>query len=404
MHKTRKFFKQRKPVLTLLCFLSLFLLTGCWDRTEVNDLAIITAAGIDQSSDDTLELTVAVFAPKSANSSQQSSMGGGVGPNSGQQEVVRSAEGVTIADAMSKLQQKFPRRLFWGHANAIILGEELAKKDIRSQIDFILRYPEVRENAHIFISKQPAKEVLALNPPLERDISKVLLELSKLKIGMDVTAKDLSEMLLKDSGAAAIPYIEILPPEGGSSDNQTIADITGSAVFKNDKMIGKINTKVSRGIHWLRNEVKLAVVSIKPPKTEGYISLQLLRVHSQLIPKIENGRWKMTLKAVTQDDISQNETTLDTTDPKNIKMLEHLLSREITKRIRAAVDQSQKMNADILNFAGAFHRRYPAIWERNVSQWDEIFPQVDVKIIVDANIKRPGTTTIPSKMNREVGR
>ena len=37
-----------KKILCYFPFVGYFLLSGCWDRVEVNDLAIVTAAGFDQ--------------------------------------------------------------------------------------------------------------------------------------------------------------------------------------------------------------------------------------------------------------------------------------------------------------------------------------------------------------------
>ncbi|WP_314003273.1 hypothetical protein [uncultured Paenibacillus sp.] len=64
--------------LILALVLLMFLLTGCWDRTEINDLALITAAGIDKKDEKTIELSVLVFAPKGA-AGGQSGLGGGGG-------------------------------------------------------------------------------------------------------------------------------------------------------------------------------------------------------------------------------------------------------------------------------------------------------------------------------------
>ncbi|MGV3487095.1 MAG: Ger(x)C family spore germination C-terminal domain-containing protein, partial [Tuberibacillus sp.] len=96
-----------------------------------------------------------------------------------------------------------------------------------------------------------------------------------------------------------------------------------------------------------------------------------------------------------------NDTPLDTMNPRVIKRLEEDLSQTIARRIRQAVKQAQKMNADIFNFAGAFHKDYPAEWKKASANWDDIFPNVDVKIMVDAKIKRPGLTTFPTETPKD---
>ncbi|MDB5055482.1 MAG: germination protein GerC family [Bacilli bacterium] len=392
--------KMIRILLVLLFYTSTLPLSGCWDRMEVNDLALITGASIDKKQGKNIELSVQVFIPRSAGSSQGMGAGGGGGGGGGSssgQTLVRSAEGVTVADAMSKLQEKFPRRIFWGHDEVFIISEELAKAGIRDRIEFMMRYPQVREGAFIFVSKNKAKDMLELIPPLERSSSEVIRESAKSKIAMKVTLMDLMQRLSGDARAVSLPWIEELPPDPGKDEKQSIPYISGTAVFKKDKLVGHINYKQTRGVLWLRNEIELAIVTVAPKEAEGFVSLNLLRSHTQLIPKIENGTWKMTIKAETEDDIVQNTTTLDFMNPKFSKMLEKELEAGIENNIREALDQVQKkMKADIFGFADAFHRKYPKEWNKVKERWDEVFPTIEISFDIKAHVRRPGKSTVPA--------
>ena len=55
----------RSILFLLYACMSLLCLTGCWDRVEVNDLAIVTGTAIDKK-DDEIELTIQIFRPKAA--------------------------------------------------------------------------------------------------------------------------------------------------------------------------------------------------------------------------------------------------------------------------------------------------------------------------------------------------
>lgn len=377
-------------LLLLILIFTVVFLTGCWDRQEVNDLALVTAAGFDKKADNTIELTVLVFIPKGGGN-QQTMESSSVG---GSQTLVRSAGGITIADAMAKLQEKLPRQIFWGHTDVFIFDEDLAKEGISNHVDFIMRHPQLRERGQIFVSKQKTKEILSLLPPLERDLSEVLRELSQHKLGMNVTTKILAQMLISDSGDCALPWISILPPEKAKDQKQTIAYITGTAIFKKDKMVGLIDDSVTRGVLWLRNEIRLAIITIKPPDTKGYISVNLLQAESTLIPKIENGKWKIILKTESNSDIVQNTTNLDVTDPAVVKLLEHQLEQMTEKRINLAREHVQKdMKADIFGFAEAFHRKYPDVWNKEKDRWNEIFPDVEVTFKTKNKIRRQGLSS-----------
>jgi hypothetical protein len=115
----------------------------------------------------------------------------------------------------------------------------------------------------------------------------------------------------------------------------------------------------------LRNEIDRAVRTIEPENAEGHVSISLLQARSKLIPKIEDGKWKITLKATSEDDIVQNGTRLDLMNPQVIRELEQQLNEETEDKVNAALEQVQKgMKADIFGFAEAFHRAYPHTWKK----------------------------------------
>ncbi len=398
----------RKTGLLLSCLFAwslVLLLSGCWDRLEVNDLAIILAAGLDKKDDKKVELSVQLFDPRAAGGNQQGGMSGASQPPSSGQTVVRSAEGVTVADAVSKLQEKMSRRVFWGHGEVFIFGEKLAREGIRDHIDFIMRAPTPRERADMFICKGQAKDILGLLPPLERSTAEALREMAKSQTGLKVTVKDFAQMLVGDAGAAVLPWIVQMPAEPGTSPKKTLAYINGSAVMKQDKLVGILDDRVTRGLLWLRNEVKTATVTLSPKEAKGQVTLKLLRNHTRLIPHIDDDQWSITVQLDTEDDVVQNTTNLDLSDPELTKRLEQQLAREIEKRIRAALVRPQKqMRADIFDFADAFHRKYPQEWRAVKHHWDDVFPQVKVKVDAKAKILRIGVAALKGKEAQKRGK
>jgi spore germination protein KC len=276
----------------------------------------------------------------------------------------------------------------------IVLGEKLAEEGIRDQIDFFIRHPEPRLRSYVFVTKGTAKDVLALQPPLEKSSSEVLRELAISEVLMNVTLVELLQMLKGD--AAAIPMIDQLPSEGGQDPLQTIAYINRTAVFKQDKMIDSIDDKVTRGVLWLRDEIKEANITVKPEEANGYISMTLIRAHTELIPKLKDGKWEMTVKAEIEDDVILNESSLKLEDPKNSKFLEKELEKEIERRLKLTIDQVQKeMETDIFGFAEAFERKYPKKWNGVKDDWEEIFPEVEVKFDIEAHVLRTGAGSAP---------
>lgn len=370
---------------SIFMFTALFL-TGCWDRVEINDIGIILGAGLDKADNGMIELSVQLAIPKG--------MGGGQGGGSGGGEkpfTVEKVTGSTIFEAMANLQRSFSRRIFWGHNRVIVIGEKLAKEGIQQHMDFFARHPDPRLRSYIFVSDK-ASDILKVMPDLDSTSAEVTRELAKFQIGMEVTIKDFLQMLSGETGAAALPWIKVEKELKGKGGIQ----LNGTAIFKKDKMVGQIDEKVTRGLLWLRDEIQLATVTIEPKDSEGEISFNLLRSNTQLIPKIQKGKWKMTVKIITEDDAVENETKLNLMNPKIVNTLQKQLEEAVNQRVKLTLEKVQKeMGADVFGFGEAFHRKYPDQWGKVKGQWTEKFPDIEVEINTKAYIRRPGMSTSP---------
>lgn len=391
--------RMKKWLLVFVLLLNPPLLAGCWDRMEINDVALVTALGIDKKNEKTIELTAEMYIPQAFGGGNGGGGGGGAGaPNT----FLRRGEGMTIGDAIAHLQEKVPRQVFWGHTKVIVFGETMAKEGIRVPLDFLTRHPEPRLRAHVFVAKGNAKDVLALHPPLERSPSEVLRELAVSEVLMDVTLKELLQMLNGDARTAALPMVRILPPQKGMDPLQTIAYINQTAIFKKDKMVGQINDKLTRGVLWFRNEIKRATISMKLQDGKGYVSSIMLRSNSELIPRIEGNQWKMTLKVLTEDDVIVNGSNVNLMNPDFIERLQTDLEKDIERRLAQTLEKVQKeQKVDILGFSEAFHRKYPGEWKKVKNEWDTIFPTVEVTFDVKSYIRRPGLSTVPQGLPEE---
>ncbi len=384
-----------------LCLI-VFFLAGCWDRREINDLALVLATGIDRKGEETFELSVQLAIPQALATGQQGTAGGQGGGSGAKATTVETADGETIYDAMSRLQEKVPRRIFWGHNRIIVIGEEMAQEEISRHLDFFIRHPQPRLRTYLFISKGKASDVLNVFPALENSSAEAAQELTNMRFGLQVTIKEYLQMI-NGSGAAALPWLEIPPPEPekGEKTSKTLW-LNGSAIIKKDKMIGRIDDRVTRGLLWLRNEIELASITVPSEIGQGLITCQLLKSRTELVPEIKNGQWAMTVKVDTYDDIVENRSNLNVGDPSVAKVVEKEIEKQIANRIQQALNQIQKeMQADAFGFAEAFHRKYPTEWEKAKERWDEIFPEIDVKIISHAKLKRSGLSTEPPSIPKE---
>ncbi|NBD27683.1 Ger(x)C family spore germination protein [Paenibacillus glycinis] len=386
-------------VLLMMVLLGALPLAGCWDRTEVNDLGLITGAAIDKYNDNLISLSVQIFIPRAAaggggtGGMEMSGKGGGAGST-----FVHSATGENIADALSHLQEKMPRKLFWGHAEVIIFGEEQARSGIGDDVDYLMRAPQPRERAYIYVCSGKARKSLEMQAVLERDSSEALREIAKSKASMSVTMTELAQMLTDQSGGAALPWLRQNPARSKHNPDSTSNYTNGTAIFKGDRMIGVVDEGVTRGILWLRNEISNAVITVTPKGSRGTVSAKLLRSKTRLIPHIKDGNWSMTVRIHVETAALQNASSANLlSSPVDVKNVEAAMNAEISDRVKQSLKKVQKdMKSDVFDFAGEFHRAYPKEWHRNKARWDDIFPRIEIKVEPDARLLRPGLTNVQS--------
>lgn len=364
--------------------------SGCWDRLEVNDLALVMATGIDDVEDGKVKLSVQIFVPKKAGGT--TSVGGDQpSGGGGSQTIVKEATGISVADAASRLQTTMSRRLTWEHDEVFIFGEKRAEHGIEEDMDFLLRSRQTRERANLFVSEGMAIDVLRLSPRLERDMAETLREMTILQIGPDISMFELLQMMRSTGKSAVLPYIQKLPSQPGESPENTVSFITGSAVLKNGKTVGRLNMRLTRGLLWLRNETKEATLTFKPEGMPGSVSLRMLRSRAVLVPSIRADRWSVHVKIDNEAVLLQNTTGGIVTDEAWVQTIERSASQSIRSRIEETVEASQRQfNADIFGLADLFRKHYPKHWKKARADWDSVFKEIRIELDVKTHVKRPG--------------
>jgi spore germination protein KC len=368
----------------IACGSLLFILSGCWDRSELSDIMIITGFGIDQVGKNNLRLCTQTFVPEISSGGRTSKPG----------TIVRCEEGSTIADALSRLQLKYSRRLFWGHSSTLVISKQFAQSHgIQEISDFLVRFPEVWYRQKLFVSNVAAESILAYESPLEMS-SEILREMAVSRHMLEMDLLQYSKMINNEAHTAVLPIVD-LKKERGKSPHKVV-EVVGTAVFKKDNWAGELDMELTRGLLWFRNEVREATFTIHPEKGNKELSLLILQANGELKPSIEGGKWKMTIKVVSEDDIAQNETSLDTSDPAVIERLERESEYVLRTRLKETVARVQsELNTDVLGYADVFYNKYPQIWKKTRDNWGSQFRQVETEYDVHVNIARPGEYVPP---------
>ncbi len=126
--------------LLLIALLFLTLLAGCWDKKELNDLAIAVGLAIDKS-EGGYKLSTQIVNPSEVSPQANSS---GITP-----VTVRSKQGKTMYEAIRRLSLTNSRRIYTSHLRLLVISEEVAKEGITEVLDYLSRDKDFRANDQI---------------------------------------------------------------------------------------------------------------------------------------------------------------------------------------------------------------------------------------------------------------
>ncbi|MBP3039533.1 Ger(x)C family spore germination protein [Bacillaceae bacterium Marseille-Q3522] len=389
----------------ILLLLPIFLLTGCWSKKELNELAIATALGIDKTEDGYL-VSVQIVNPNEL-----------VGlSKSGRAEAIRyMGKGKSIFEAYRSLSKDIPRKIYLSHLRQIVFGEELAQEGIGKTLDFISRDHEMRTDFFIAIARGgTAHELLKIQTTLEKvPTSKLFeaLENSELVWAQTKTVKldELINSIVIKGKEPVITGIKVYgDPESGNdfSNVQKITPETGFiidniAVLKKDKLIGWLNDNESKAFNFITNNVKDTIVN--EACGDGKVAMELIQSKTSVKGEVKKGKPKIDIHVISEGNIGEVQCKIDLSDPKNIIELQKKFDQKIKDNIENTIKSVQdQYQSDIFGFGEVLHRSDPKAWKQLKQNWDQEFANLEVAVHVKTRIRRLGS--IMESFQKEVGK
>lgn len=360
-------------------------LTGC-QVLELNESAIATGIGVNYENNNIVaSVQLAQPAQPSGGSSSE-----------GRKFIVVSENGSNMNEALYKINLSFPRKLLLSQSNVVILGEELARKDLSLFADVGFRNPDIRKNSMVFIARDALpEEILGTEVPLEPNsalaIPRIMTTQEKmLGLYSPVTLEDFFYALSNPGIEAVVPQLRI-----DNGLNGRLVTIDGTAVFKGRKMVGSLNPRESKGLRWLKPGMVAGGFETlyHPLDTDSVIAMEITRSQAKIKPQINNGQVTVQINIKAEGNFYEQVNSGDLLNLKNIPLLEELTSQEIKKDILACVNKAQRLNSDILGWGNMLEDKAPGLWQGLKNNWDQAFPNIKADVKVDYQMRRTYLTT-----------
>lgn len=391
-----------------------FLLIGCWDRTEIEDVGFVMGVAFDPVENEEQEIAqiereIGETIPDEQRQhlfrlSHQIAIPDRLGEagNEGKGDATNQAHynvvstNITNMDAARRVAAKMSRKLNFEHLNILVINEELARQGmIMHLMDFYIRDHKMRRRTHVLISQGDAKAILEQPVPLDNMPSLFIERLIEneshvLQMPRIREVGDISERLI-GKRSYIIPRIT-------TSGNEGEFVVAGAAVIHGieNKMIGWLGEYDIKGYNWVMGEAENGVLRVKVDREEldvgSYIIFETDEMATEVEYERKNDQNIFNLEIKVEGMLTESWMhDVDINDQGTLRQLEAEVEETIEKQARDVIDKGQhEFHTDVFDFIEQVKHKEYDYWEEIRETWDgedQAFQQAQVSINATVKIR-----------------
>lgn len=371
----------------ILIVIILPFLSGCWNYRDVDRISIVSGITVDKSPDNSKYLLAAEIVEVETG---------------GRESILSSskvnAEGETFFDALRNMISTAGKKLFLSHMKVVVVSQDIAREGLIQIIDFIARDAEPRYELNLMISKEEtACEILNYKA-----------------IGEELVCLKLYEMLKSQKSLSKAPIIEtvkfiqavssdgesaILPLVGGTMINgEQVLEISGTAVFKKDKLVGLLDGDETKYLLFIKNKINSVILPEmgRGENTNHSISLEVFDNETKIKPVYSDGEISINIITKTTASIGEHGSKTNLISKSKRDIIKASAEKSLEKSIQALVSKVQtEYAADIFGFGNEVKMEMPSVWRKISSDWDSLFQNIAVNTKSDISIHASGSVNKP---------
>lgn len=401
---------KRNKCSLLIIFSLALLLTGCWDKKEVEERSYVLAIGLDLPTGIDIEKEQAVDVTFQFSNPKLNIKG--VSPSEGEEmKDVISLTAPDLVSARNMANSFVTREISFTHNKVLIVSEDMAKTEIFYRLlTTAFKDREIRRETSIIVTEGKASEFIAKNKPemmirphryyqflIDRATETGLVPESTINRFFAITDGDADLFLAmygsykpkKDGFQDEDQYIAGQVPKKGGNPVQLI----GSAVFKEGKMIGKLNGEETRITRLLDNtsNIRDLFSSFQDPLDKRYkIAVRIKKTQKN----------KIEIKRLNGSPIINVSYPIDMKILSVPSMVNYVENIENQKKLKKAIEEKLKENAEkLIEKTQTEFKTEPFYWSlyvrplfntvKEYEEWDwnnKRYPFADIHVKVDLSI------------------
>lgn len=354
----------RIVVLILGCSL---ILTGCWDRSELQDTVFVAAIGVDYEDGQYLVSSQLLNFGKVAKR----------GENAGETTWIGTASGSNPFVAFQNLNQVTSQQeLYLGQVTALVLTSRALEQDVEDILEALYRYRELRYTVWLFGTKEPltplfgSDALLGLSPQLTV-IHNPKPAAAKIERTLPVSVRQFLKAYREPGETAFIPSLSLHNMWETKDKSIPVAYIDGFYAFYQKKYKKKFLLTDVEGIRWMNRPSDEVLLQVNGEQFQATCMVRSIRRSVKWIYAKDQLQYILDLKIKASMEMGNGQFSKEE--------LRAAADKTIRNEIMETFKLGQKSNTDLLNLG-------KEMYKYDLRQWREIYPSPEVKPALKVNI------------------
>lgn len=296
---------------------------------------------------------------------------------------IRTGRASTIALTREERQRKSDRKFFLGTERVYIIDESSARLGVNNAIETLFKHPEVNDDGFWVICNGKSEDyfkykVQGYDTPSEYIANMIKNASSYNFFQKSYRIKDVYLMVGSEGRSLVLPYIEL--KEKGFQ-------ITGTAIFKNDKLVSVLDIEDSKTMNMLRANKSKGMLTIQGNEKD-FISYYAKCKRKVKCTK-EGSKYKFIIDLSFKGDVVNNVMYKKLTSKVEVKeKFEKDMAKKVEGRCNEFIDKMKNQyKIDCLELGRVAAAKYGR--DTGVD-WNEVVSNSDIKVNVKVKVDKVG--------------
>lgn len=347
----------------LLSVVILLLTCGCYDYTELNDMAIVSGISVDYQDD---EFQVAFEILNTVNPEDN--------PDASKVYLTQG-NGPSLSEAFSNCSLEIAKIPYLAHLKTLILSEEVAKEHVEEIVDFLLRDNHVRNIFYLAIAKDTSAFTILNNTDTNNPVVSTAV------------AELIDSALFTNNIAASLNYekfvVNIIDPRKDTYASSIeiedgVIKLGPIAIFKGYNMQTFLSEDESATFNLMNGDSKEIHFKVSCPNDENAFIVLTTFNHPKSGIEIEDNTVK--IKSEIETRIVENHCKMDFKKVETYEGIQKKVEEKLSHDMETVMKQSIQYESDILKIGQIYYQKY-----KQDVDFRKLKYEYDAKAIINRN-------------------